>query len=126
MTSIADRAVERLHELTAILPESTVGTTVHHPSIKVRNKAFTMYVGPGRESKPAFWIKAGPGIQEELLAIGPDRYFKPPYVGPKGWVGVWLDRATDWDECDELIADAYRLSAPKRLVQQMDQSSSST
>lgn len=70
---------------------------------------------------PAYWIKAAPGSQQELVASDPDRFFVPPYLGPKGWVGVRLGSDLDWDEVTELVTDAYRLSAPKRLVQQLDQ-----
>lgn len=44
------------------------------------------------------------------------RFFVPPYVGPSGWVGVWLDAKTDWTELAGLLADGWRLAAPKRLV----------
>ena len=46
----------------------------------------------------------------------PDRFFVPPYVGPSGWIGIRLDRNPDWAEIAELMKDAYRLVAPKRLL----------
>lgn len=48
-----------------------------------------------------------------MLRAAPDRFFKPPYVGPSGWVGVYLDGHTDWPELRELAQDAYDLAAPK-------------
>jgi hypothetical protein len=45
---------------------------------------------------------------------------KPPYVGPGGWVGIWLDGRADWDEVGQLLCDAYQLVAPKRLLRAMD------
>ena len=51
----------------------------------------------------------------------PKRYYSPPYVGPKGWVGVWLDvKSVDWDALEGLLLDAYRMTAPKRLIAQLD------
>lgn len=110
--------VARLHQMCESLPEATVGVTVHHPSIKLRDRGFVMFT---EHERPAYWIKAAPGTQPELVASDPDRFFVPPYVGPKGWVGVWLDHDVDWDEIAELVLDAYRLVAPKRLVRQLDQ-----
>jgi hypothetical protein len=51
-----------------------------------------------------------------MVEAAPDRFFVPPYVGPSGWVGIWLDPRTDWDELAGLLADAWRLVAPKRLL----------
>jgi predicted DNA-binding protein (MmcQ/YjbR family) len=61
-------------------------------------------------------LKAGPGVQEALLAEDPERFFVPAYVGSKGWVGARLDVEQDWDELAELVEDSYRLIAPKRLA----------
>ena len=68
---------------------------------------------------PHLWIAAAPGVAEVLVASRPDTFFRPPYVGPRGWLGVRLDREPDWDELADLLADAYRQVAPKRLVAQM-------
>ena len=56
------------------------------------------------------------GAQAELVAAAPDRVFRPPYVGGRGWLGVRLDGEVDWDEIAELCQDAYRAVAPARLV----------
>jgi hypothetical protein len=62
------------------------------------------------------WIKATPDNQALMLRAGPKRFFKPPYVGPNGWVGVWLDGKPDWEELVGLLEDGYRMAAPKRLL----------
>ena len=54
------------------------------------------------------------------MSADPDRYFVPAYVGPSGWVGVWLDHAPDWNAVTELLEDGYRRTAPKRLLLQLD------
>jgi len=51
-----------------------------------------------------------------MVRAQPDRYFVPPYVGPSGWVGVYLDAKVDWSEVADLMRDSYELVAPKRLL----------
>jgi hypothetical protein len=55
-------------------------------------------------------------VQEALVATAPGRFFVPPYVGGRGWLGMWLDVDVDWDELGELVTDAYRTIAPRSLV----------
>jgi hypothetical protein len=65
-------------------------------------------------------------VNEELIASASDRFFLPPYVGPRGWVGLYLDLPrVDWEEVRELVTDAYALTAPKRLVAELDAASNS-
>jgi hypothetical protein len=59
-------------------------------------------------------------VQQELIDTEPDRFFRPPYVGPSGWVGVRLDRDVDWDEVDAILREAYRKVGPKTLVKLLD------
>jgi hypothetical protein len=54
------------------------------------------------------------------VARDADRFFRPPYVGARGWLGVRLDTGPDWDEVAEIIADAWRQVAPKRLLAEAD------
>ncbi len=69
---------------------------------------------------PHLWCAAAPGAQHELISAAADRYFRPPYVGHRGWVGVRLDGDVDWDEVAEVCADAYRVVAPPRMLAQLD------
>ena len=66
------------------------------------------------------WCPAFPGVQAELVEAEPDRFYRPPYVGPSGWVGVRLDRDVDWDEVAGILADSYRKVAPKSLARLLD------
>ena len=59
-------------------------------------------------------------MQEALVASDPDRFFRPRYVGGRGWLGVFLDVPQDWDEIAEIVTDAYRTVAPKRLIATLD------
>ena len=63
------------------------------------------------DDRRAAWLAAPAGLQETLLAEAPDRFFRPPYVGHRGWVGVYLDVPVDWDELAALVADAWRIAA---------------
>jgi len=114
---VSSDPVTRLRQICRRLPEASEGVSVHHPSFKVRGKTFVMV---SDRDRPAYWIKAPPGGQRELVGTDPERFFVPPYLGPRGWVGVWLDRPVDWDEVAELVTDGYRLAAPKRLVRLLD------
>jgi hypothetical protein len=63
-----------------------------------------------------------PGVQQQLVDEEPDRFYRPPYVGGRGWIGVRLDRKVDWGEIKEILADSYRCVAPKTLVAKLDAS----
>ncbi len=89
----------------------------------MRNKLFAMYAAPSNHhgaGRPGVWCKAAPGNQALMVRAEPERYFVPPYVGPSGWVGVWLDRNPDWSEVKDLMEDSYRLVAPRKLVAVLD------
>ncbi|MCW5942410.1 MAG: MmcQ/YjbR family DNA-binding protein [Fimbriimonadaceae bacterium] len=65
------------------------------------------------DGRLALWLPAAPGVQEALIQEDPAVYFRPPYVGPSGWIGRRLDRGLPWDTVDDLIAEAYELMAAK-------------
>lgn len=111
-------AVERLRAVCLDLPEAVEVETWGDPTYRVRKKIFAMQnTGDGRVS---VWLKAPPGSQMILVGAAPERFFAPPYVGVKGWVGIRLDAAgglgPDWDEVASLIGRSYRMIAPKRLA----------
>jgi hypothetical protein len=109
----------RLRKACLALPEAHEVEAWGEPTFRVRNKMFAMYAAPDNHhgaGRPAVWCKAAPGNQALMVRAEPGRYFVPPYVGPSGWVGVWLDRRPRWSEVEELMRDSYRLVAPRRLV----------
>jgi hypothetical protein len=69
---------------------------------------------------PHLWCAGLPGAQQELIASGPGRLFRPPYVGGRGWIGVRLDGDVDWAEIAELGQVTYRAIAPVRLAVLLD------
>ncbi|TDE32655.1 MmcQ/YjbR family DNA-binding protein [Actinomadura sp. 6K520] len=116
---MSDRdAQARIREICLSLPETTEKPFGGHtaPSFRVRDKLFVMTSEDGL----SMTFKAGPGVQEALVAEAPERFFVPKYVGSKGWVGARLDVDHDWDEMAELVQDSYRLIAPKRLVKLLE------
>jgi hypothetical protein len=110
-------AVERLRELCLALPETTERLSHGEPTWFVRGKkTFVMFADHHHDDRLAFWCAAPPGVQEELVAEDPERFFRPPYVGHRGWLGVYLDVEVDWAEVAEIVADAYCRIAPKSLA----------
>ncbi len=81
------------------------------PSYRVRDKLFVMTSEDGR----SMTLKGRPGVQEALVHSDPERFYVPPYVGSKGWIGIRMDVDQDWEEIAELIEESYRMTAPKRL-----------
>jgi hypothetical protein len=117
------RPLTRLRRLCLALPESHEVEAWGEPTFRVRNKLFAMYAAPNNHhgrGRPAVWCKAAPGNQEIMVRAEPERFFVPPYVGPSGWVGVYLDSNVDWTEVATLLEDSYRITAPKRLLAQLD------
>jgi len=107
----------KLRAICLALPEATEKMAWGEPTFRIRDKLFAMFTdnhhGDGRI---AVWCKAPPGVQEILVGADPKRFYRPPYVGHKGWIGVRLDLEVDWAELADLIKDAYFLTAPKQLV----------
>jgi phosphoribosylglycinamide formyltransferase-1 len=109
---------KRITRICESLPEVEVEEEGRHIGFLVRKKRFAWYLedhhGDGRLSLNC---KVETGANEVLATSSPERYFIPPYLGPRGWIGFWLDVPTlDWREAAELIVDSYRLVAPKRLA----------
>ena len=114
MTRPTATVVRNLRRICLSFPEATEKPFGGHesPSFRVRDKLFLML----GESGESLTCKAGPGDQALLVASDQDRFFVPPYVGTKGWVGVRLGGRVDWEEIAELAEDSYRLIAPRSLV----------
>jgi hypothetical protein len=118
----ADR-LTRLRAICLALPEVTERPSHSAPTWFVRDKrSFVMLWAEGHHDDefPHLWCAAPPGAQEELIETEPERFFRPPYVGHRGWLGVRLDRKVDWTEITEICRDAYLVVAPKTLVAQLD------
>lgn len=112
----------RVRGICLALPEVTEKLSHGTPTFFVR-KTFVQVWPDGHHDVqwPHLWAAAPPGLQEALIERDPQVYFRPPYVGHRGWVGMRLDRldrggGADWDDVEELCEVAYRTVAPARLV----------
>ena len=118
-----DDALDRLRTICLAFPEVTERPSHGAPTWFVRDKSVFVTLfenGHHHNEFPHLWCAAPAGVQEELIASDPDTFFRPPYVGGRGWIGVRLDRGIDPAELAELCEEAYRVVAPKRLVAQLD------
>lgn len=115
----------RLRKICLALPEAHEVEAWGEPTFRVKNKLFAMFASASNHhgaGRAAVWCKAAPGNQSIMVRMAPDKFFVPPYVGPSGWVGVYLSgRTVDWKELADLIRDSYRLTAPKKLLKQLDE-----
>jgi hypothetical protein len=113
------RTLERIRAICLALPETSERLSHGAPTFFVRGKhAFLMVLtdhhGDGRF---AIWCAAPDGLQTMLVGADPERFFVPPYVGHRGWLGVRLDRGLDWDELAGIVEDAFAEVAPPKLVE---------
>ncbi len=106
--------IHRLRALCLALPDAVERETWGTATFRVRDKIFTMV--SRMDGRLSFWCKVPSGSQAVLVGADPDRFFVPPYLGHKGWIGMRLDRRPDWDEIADLVRRSYRLIAPKRLA----------
>jgi hypothetical protein len=89
-------------------------------------KVFVQMSDHHHDDRLGFWCAAPPGVMAELVEQEPERFFRPPYVGVKGWLGVYLDvddvADLDWEEIGAIVIDAYRQIAPTKLTALLDES----
>jgi hypothetical protein len=120
---VATTDLDRVRAICLALPEVEERLSHGTPTWFVQGKkTFVQFWTEGHHSShdfPHLWCAAPPGVQEELVAEEPDRFFRPPYVGGRGWIGVRMDVEIDWDELAGLCEEAYRVVAPKKLTQQL-------
>ncbi|MDQ6717633.1 MAG: MmcQ/YjbR family DNA-binding protein [Gemmatimonadota bacterium] len=113
----------QLRKICLALPEAHEVEAWGAPTFRVKNKIFAMYGGDSsshHSGRPGVWIKSKHTVQEIVLHSAPTKYFKPPYVGPGGWTGAYLDKKPDWKTISALLLDAYRQTAPKKLLVKLD------
>lgn len=110
----ADEALVRLRAACFAMPAVEEKLSHGSPGFFVRGKMFASFADDHHgDGRTAAWIKADKERQRELVAGEPERYFVPPYVGVKGWVGVHLGVHTDWETLSILVEEAWTSVAPK-------------
>jgi hypothetical protein len=122
MTDDVDALLQGVRSAALALPDTTERTSHSAPTFFVRKKTFVYFWDNHHDDgRVAIWASAPPGVQEEVVESEPDRFFRPPYVGHRGWIGYRLDTGSvDWDEVTAVVTDAFRTVAPKTLVAQLD------
>jgi hypothetical protein len=114
-----EKVLAKLREICLGFPETSERLSHGAPTFFVREKrsflmVLTNHHGDGRF---AIWCAAPDGMQKMLVEADPERFFVPPYVGHRGWLGVRLDRGIHWDELTGIAEDAYADVAPAKLVE---------
>jgi len=112
---------EQVRQACLALPEVTERLSHGEYTWFVRDKkVFVQMSDHHHDDRLGFWCAAPAGVQAELVEQEPERFFRPPYVGTKGWLGVYLDVPDlDWTEIAAIVRDAYRQIAPAKLLAQL-------
>ncbi len=122
MAGAHDRELARVRKVCAALPEVTERPSHGSPGWFVRDKkTIAMFEDDHHgDGILGIWCAAPPGVQEQMIDEEPDVFFRPPYVGHRGWIGVRLSRTVTNDELRAILEDAFRVVAPKTLVARLD------
>ncbi len=117
--------MQRVGRMSLALPNTSVKPSHGALAYQIRGKTFGMVLhdhhGNGRTE---LWVKGSPGAQVEWVGTDSARYYVPPYVGPNGWIGVWLDVVdVDWTAVAELLVDGYLVQSGPRAAAVLDASS---
>jgi predicted DNA-binding protein (MmcQ/YjbR family) len=117
--------LDRVRKICLALPEAHEVEAWGEPTFRVKNKLFAMYAAEGNHhgaGRAGVWIKSTHVNQDLMIQSDRERFFSPPYVGPSGWIGVFLDNKPDWDVVAEIVRDGYLLTAPKKIAASLDAS----
>lgn len=115
-----EQHLSRVRKICALLPATSEKLSHGEPTFFVDKKVFTMFASNHHhDGHIAVWVPAPPGAQQTFLRTSPKKYFKPPYVGVRGWIGIELGEIGD-EELGLHILDAWRLIAPKDLLATLD------
>jgi hypothetical protein len=119
--SAEDPRLGRLAEICVALPEATRQDSGRHAAFRIRKRAFAYWLDDHHgDGIVGLVCKARWGEADALIATDPERFYKPAYVGPRGWVGLRLDRGDiDWTEVTDLVTESYLSMAPKTLAAQV-------
>jgi hypothetical protein len=113
-----DRAVQRLRRICLALPGVTEKIAWGELTWRIGKIFAQMDTHHHGAEHVAVWLAVPPGLQEELIKEDPMRFFRPPYVGSKGWVGVRIDAGPDWKVVAGVVRDAHSFVASSRSRRQ--------
>jgi hypothetical protein len=116
--------LDRIRSLCLGLPGTSEKISHGMPTFFAGKKVFVNWVdNHHNDGIVGIWCAAPAGVQEALIDEEPDRFFRPPYVGVRGWLGVRLEGTKagdiDWAETANIIADAYRCVATPKLLKEL-------
>lgn len=119
---VAEQRRARVIEIVERLPEGRAVAFGNHLALEVRRKRFGWYLDDHHgDGRLAINCKAAPGLAQDLAKHLPDRFHIPKFVGNRGWLGMWLDiPRIDWEEVREVLVGAYRLTAPKKVIAELE------
>ena len=95
------------------MPDTWEKRSHGEPTFWVGKRTFAMFADAGNHhgaGRYAVWCLATHATQDLLVSRSPDRYFVPPYVGPSGWVGIYLDRRPRWTDVAERLRHSRELA----------------
>lgn len=122
MARSEDALLARLRTIIDALPETSEKLSHGAPTWWGGKKTFACFHDGGYdEGRPAVWIKMPEGGQEHLIGADPERFYRPKYLGPSGWVALRLVGEVDWSEVRALLLQGYRTVAPKRALAKLDE-----
>jgi hypothetical protein len=111
------KPIDRVRELCLSFPEASERLSHGEPAWFVNKKLFATWEDHHHgDPVVGLWVKGARGLQEILVSYEPNRYYRPKYVGHRGWIGVNMEGDIDWAQAADLIRDSYRVTAPKRLA----------
>lgn len=117
---MSNKQIERVRRICLARPETSERLSHGEPTFFVHKKVFVMFANNHHnDGHIAVWLPVPPGVQSSLIETNPDTYFKPSYVGGRGWIGIELSRISDVD-LQFYIQVAWELIAPKRLLANLD------
>jgi len=120
MTPQAASALDKLRAAALALPEADEKLSHGMPAFFIRTGkmfAYFWHYHHGDDVTAAIVKTSGTEEQAMLIEMEPDLYYRPPYFGPSGWVGIHLDTGTDWDRVADRVAISWELVAPRRLLE---------
>jgi hypothetical protein len=113
--------IERVRRICSALPEVAEKISHGEPTFFVRKKVFAMFANNHHhDGRIAVWCPVPPGFQATMIEADPKKFFKPPYVGVRGWIGIQLDQIND-KELASHLREAWRMIAPKKLHGALDE-----